>query len=638
MAKKLTQEQYIKKAETKWGHVYDLSKIIYVSSAEKICVVCKTHGDFFVGAAAFLAGRGCKLCGYINISRALKKSTTQVIGDFAKVHGGQYVYSEVEYAGAFVPVKIICKTHGAFFQSPTNHLSGAGCPKCAGLKISAHQSQGVDLFIKRALEIHGDLYTYDNAVYKSVATKIQITCRVHGDFWMLPSNHLRGAGCRRCGDKKRGASRTQKCAASILDTFAKKHNGVYSYESFVYAGCETRSTITCRIHGDFTQTPRNHAAGRGCPACRLISIGATKQKTQQETLSQFMDVHGTRYDYSNFVYKKTTQPVIINCVKHGAFKITPNKHIQGQGCPKCAHHISNAETDLSEFVKSLGFSPELNSRKIVPPKELDIYIPEKNVAIEFNGVYWHGDDIKPKSYHKEKTVACAAKGIRLIHVLESEWDTRRPQIEKMLRHALGVSTDEKVNARACMVVEVSPSESRQFVHQNHIQGCSKAGAYNIGLRHGDELVAVMMFAKGATLRGAARLKTTDAPWELSRYATSKNVRGGASKLLAAARKVLAGPIISFSQNDWYGASGMYNKLGFTATGEVPPDYRVWHPKTGVLPKSHWQRRNIPKILELIGHKGTPFDPATDPRTEHAVQDEVGALRIWDSGKTKWVMP
>lgn len=561
-----------------------------------------------------------------------KSNTEDFIRKAKAVWGDRYSYPNTHYVGSKIDLLIECPIHGEFAMRPNNFLSKHGCIKC-GLDTIKHKAT---IPWEKALEkmrtTHGDRYSYVESSYKGLKSKMTIICRTHGEFEQSAHNHSNGQGCPVCGRETQVMKQTDSLEEA-LKKFRKVHgDNKYDYSLVNYINNHEKVKIICQQHGIFEQTPNSHSSGQGCPQCRK-----NRPKDLDYVITAFRKTHGDLYLYDNVILSSTHDKVIIVCKKHGEFTQVAKHHINGSKCPKCASIVSKQETQLAEFIASLGIEATLNTRKVIPPKELDIYIPEKNLAIEFNGVYWHGDDTKPKTYHKEKTDACAAKGIRLIHILDTEWETRRPQIERMLRHALGVSTDAKVNARECKVVEVSHKDAQEFMEANHIQGKSGASKVRLGLEFAGELVAVMLFTKGGTLRGAARLSTDTVPWELSRYATSAMVRGGASKLLKAFRTMYPNePIVSFSQNDWYSDSGIYNSLGFVQIGKAEPDYRVWHQNTGIRPKSHWQRRNIPKILELIG-ADTTFDPDTDPRTEWQVEDEVGAMRIWDTGRVKWLL-
>ncbi len=128
-----------------------------------------------------------------------KRSNT---GDFITkatlVHGDTYDYNKVVYVNSRTKITIMCKTHGEFLQRPDTHLASTGCPKCATERGAIQTVSSLDTFITKAKVVHNDLYTYSNAVYINSRTKIDITCKIHGDFQQKPKVHLEGYGCTSC--------------------------------------------------------------------------------------------------------------------------------------------------------------------------------------------------------------------------------------------------------------------------------------------------------------------------------------------------------------------------------------------------------------------------------------------------------
>ena len=130
-----------------------------------------------------------------------RKTTEQFVKEAMQVHGDKYDYSEVEYVNTHVPVKIRCLQCGAFFyQEPSSHLAGHGCPKCN--KKQTHRKLGLNNFITKAREVHGDKYDYSRAIYKDMRSKIEIICPVHGSYFQLAQSHLLGHGCLLCKSDK----------------------------------------------------------------------------------------------------------------------------------------------------------------------------------------------------------------------------------------------------------------------------------------------------------------------------------------------------------------------------------------------------------------------------------------------------
>lgn len=130
MSKKLTTAEFISKAKLVHGDKYNYSKVEYKTNKDKVCIICPIHGEFLITPNSLLSGRGCSLCGRIKTNESKRYTKDTFIQKAKKVHGDKYDYSEIEYIDCFTPIKIVCPTHGAFFQQPTLHLAGHGCLRC----------------------------------------------------------------------------------------------------------------------------------------------------------------------------------------------------------------------------------------------------------------------------------------------------------------------------------------------------------------------------------------------------------------------------------------------------------------------------------------------------------------------------
>jgi G:T-mismatch repair DNA endonuclease (very short patch repair protein) len=316
------------------------------------------------------------------------------------------------------------------------------------------------------------------------------------------------------------------------------------------------------------------------------------------------------------------------------FEQAAGHHLRGQGCPSCNVRKSAPEEAIADFLER--FTPVARrDRNIIGPKELDIYLPKHNLAVEFCGMYWHShgdreDEKKNKYRHAEKHRLCAEKGIRLITLYETEWQERPQVIKRMLRNAIGRARG-RVMARKCEVGRPTPQEARAFYERYHPQGGAGHGEH-YGLYYRGKMVACMRFNYGSNDRGAA---AKERQWTLGRYATRITVPGGASRLFKAFLKDVSPPTVkSFSDNRWF-SGDTYPALGFALEEDVLPDYQVWSPKIGLRPKPHYQRRVLPKRLEEHGLSES-FDPKTDSRTEAEMTYLMGARRIYDCGKKRWV--
>ena len=252
--------------------------------------------------------------------------------------------------------------------------------------------------------------------------------------------------------------------------------------------------------------------------------------------------------------------------------------------------------------------------------ELDIYIPEKKIAIEFNGYRWHSDKYKPKKYHVDKYKKCEANGIQLISIWE-DWIMYKPTIvESIIKSKLGIY-NQRIGARKCILREVNAKDAEKFLEEMHIQG-SCHSTIKLGLFYNDELVSLMTFGKK---RPGIGCKGNE--WELLRFCNAHGVQiiGGASKLLNEfIKRIKPSKIISFSSND-ISSGQLYSTLGFNNTSE---SLSYWY----IDKKNAKRYHRFTFTKQNILRKGL----ATDANlTEAEMMYNAGFYRIWDSGTKKW---
>jgi very-short-patch-repair endonuclease len=255
---------------------------------------------------------------------------------------------------------------------------------------------------------------------------------------------------------------------------------------------------------------------------------------------------------------------------------------------------SRPEIEIASIIENYGFTAIYNDRTIIPPYELDIYIPALKLAIEYNGIYWHSERAgKSKSYHLNKTKMCEAKGIKLLHIFEDEWSNKKELIIERLRVQLQKA--DRIYARKCQVVELSNDEAMIFSLKHHIQGHVNA-SIRYGLIFNDKLVALMTFGKSRFS------KKFD--WELLRYCSLSGltVVGGASKLLAHFKKHQTGSIVSYADRRW-STGNLYRQLGFELQAESQPNYfYVRSNEMKRITRMAAQKHLLPDLL------GELFDP------------------------------
>ncbi len=262
--------QFVKKAREIFGETYDYSKVQYISSKEKVEIICKEHGSFWKSPNSHISiskKQGCPKCGMKQRITKRLLGTAKFIIKAKEIHGDKYDYSMATYINSHTKLEIVCSTHGAFWQEPTSHLSGQGCSECAVERRAKVKTSDTEKFIKKAKEIHGDKYDYSKANYINSKTKIEILCLKHGSFLQIPSTHLSGGGCYECGNEARTVKNAYN-TKELIETAKEVHGDRYDYSKTEYVSNKKEIEIICKKHGSFWQRPDNHLNRKsGCPRC-----------------------------------------------------------------------------------------------------------------------------------------------------------------------------------------------------------------------------------------------------------------------------------------------------------------------------------------------------------------------------------
>lgn len=276
--------------------------------------------------------------------------------------------------------------------------------------------------------------------------------------------------------------------------------------------------------------------------------------------------------------------------------------------PYVSYVVSNPEKEIEEYLKSLNICYQMHSRLTLDSKkELDFYIPDYNIGIEFNGTYWHSSLCKDKNYHYNKSIEAETKGIRIIHIWEYEWEDskQREKILSLLKIACN-KVDTKIYARNCTIKEITNREARSFNEANHLQGHRNAQV-TYGLFYNDKLVQLMSFSKtryNKNLNG-------DNDWEIIRGCPASNniVVGGVSKLFKHFLKEY-NPNHVFSYCDFNKFDGRgYEAIGMRFVGYTGPDMK-------------WLLQN--------GHV-VPRQPS-----KHKELKEASKAQLWGAGSKKYI--
>ena len=251
LSRRSNAETFITKCKELYGDRYDYSKVNYVHSKQKVCIIFPEHGEFWMSPNAHMRGHRCPKC-----FGTPKKTNEQFIEQARAIHGNKYDYSKVKYERGKEKVCIICPEHGEFWQSPYTHLKGAQCPACSKVQRITQE-----IFIERCTKLHNGKYDYSKVKFKHVMKHVCIICPEHGEFWQKPGIHLRGYGCPICGGSQ------QLTTEEFIEKANKVHNNKYDYSKTNYINYRTKVCIICPEHGEFWQVPNYHLFGAGCPVC-----------------------------------------------------------------------------------------------------------------------------------------------------------------------------------------------------------------------------------------------------------------------------------------------------------------------------------------------------------------------------------
>lgn len=504
------------------------------------------------------------------------KSKEERYSEFVKnarvVHGDRYDYSEVDYVNNRTPIKIIdknCPENPVFYQTPTNHLKGQGNPFYRGKRIQQSKKLDWNTLVERLKEVHKDEnLEYPVQEINNLHDKIRIIDHdlrpdgtEYGEYFQEANSHLKGCGHPQKALDIRSKEQTLTTEKFIRRARIAHSEDDYNYDSVRYVDSRTKVDVYC-----------NKVGANGKP--------------------------------------------------HGFFKATPDNFLQGKGCPKCGNHVSKGEEEIFETIKGWGFNVERRVR-MDTRFELDIFVPDKNVAIEFDGLRWHCEKRgKDKWYHFNKSKLCDENGIRLIHVFEDEWLQKKEIVKAKIAHILGVDSDYlKIGARECDIHIIDRKTSEEFLKTYHIQGNAKS-TVRYGAFYNSTLVGVMSFKK----------ESENGKWELDRFCTDwhySNITGLASKMLKTfCTENEVNTVKTFLDRRWNfseNCENLYTRMGFTLSAVENPDYYYTN--------GHGERKHkFGFRKQILSTKyGFPLS-----MTEREMTDKLGYSKIWNCGLIRYV--
>lgn len=352
-------------------------------------------------------------------------------------------------------------------------------------------------------------------------------------------------------------------------------------------------------------------------------LSSEKRLTEQEVGSR-LSARSRDFTYPDFSYEEYTSrqfdKVLVKCVVcHNEERKTLQAIERGSLCNIChPFSASQDEIKIGDYIQNdLMLTVVRNDRSVISPLELDVYVPGKAFAVEFNGLYWHSQAVSNKHAHKTKTDKCRALGVSLFHVFSDEWDKNQSLIKSMIAAKLGL-TQTRFGARELDVLDVSfPVRLREFFDASHISGYVKSthGFALTDPKNNNEVLCALMLRKpiiGKRYRGLV---------EISRFATKPftHVSGGFGKLLKAAEQWCKqqgfGGLLSYCDLRFGGEGSLYEKTGFTR--ERDTDLNYWY-TDGRVRYDRFKFR------------------ARDGKSENEVVTEAGVRRIYGCGNAVYI--
>lgn len=542
-------------------------------------------------------------------------------------HGPDQVCAQLS-----TPVPWECH-HGHTWQaSPRRRVAdGNGCPYCSGNKVWPGFNDLATTHPELAAEFDTDATGFGpDEITAGSSRKVSWKCH-HDHSWsarLSERTRRNPTGCPYCSGRQVVPGETDLATThpSVASWWDQGKNTLTPSE--VAPKSNKKAWWVCPEGHSFSDQIAHMTVLGLCPYCigRRILVGFNDLATTHPELAEQWDAEANGDLTAEQVSGGSKRRIHWICPRDSSHRwvATPNTRTgRGDGCPECwASGRSGAESELAEFIEGIipaGAEMIRNSRDLIKPFELDVYLPEFNLAIEFNGVWWHSEAYVGRDRHYEKWRRCSEAGVQLLTVWEDDWRDKRPVVESMLTHKLGLSDAPRVGARECSVVNVTAAQAREFLNARHIQGAGHPGSIRIALAHPEHgLVAVSAWRRdGETAY-------------LDRYATSARVSGGMGRLLAAgrrwAREAGLSKIVTFADHS-VSDGGLYERLGFAAEAEIPPDYCYVVNAT----------RQHKFGYRLARFRSDPTLEYQEGLSERELAELNQIPRLWDSGKTRWAM-
>jgi len=628
-------------------HPKNILKVSEVSVAanKKVWWLCEEGHEWeAIIANRTKKGSGCPAC-----KKGSAKKFLQTVAEsklFSEYHEDNPKSAEEITLGTNFPVKWKCKINPEHIWevSVANRMSGSGCPVCLGRKIIA----GINDLASSEEHAHlVEQWHPDNILTPmevGVGTDVNIKWKCEeGHVWMalIYSRTTNGHGCPECLGRT-AWTQERKVVADYPELLSQWHvTNVLDPQKITFRS-KQEAVWQCPKNDKHIWTASvvsRSLDGSDCPVCagRVIVPGVNdlassvifapiaNQWHPDNDFSPTEVTPGSNRKAKWQCDKKTSH--VWEAVIYARVHATVQR-----GCPHCAAESQSSlgERELLAVLEKFGFNPDTSVRQLLVGRELDLYLPEKKFAIEFNGLYWHSDSVRPDPlYHSKKLASCTAKGITLFNVWEDDWKYKRSIVIRDLAVRLNVldklhevlpheskTWAETVGASELTAMKLTKKDVWQFLDTHHIQGATPGELY-LGFKDAkNNLRAAMVVSK----------TNVDGTYRISRYASEGVITNGFAELVKYAEEALQVKnwviLSDLSSSD----DSLYVENGFVLDGTVEPDYS-YVSRGKRVNKTNYRLSRFRDDRDLL---------YVDGLGEKALADMNGILRIWDFGKNRYV--
>ncbi len=605
-----------------------------------------------------------------------KLTTQEFIQKSILQHGQKWDYSKVNYTGSREKIVIVCKEHGEFLQTASDHLSGCGCPKCDPTKRLTEED-----FIQKSKIKHGDKFDYSRVKYgRNNYDLVEIICKEHGSFLQRPWAHLRGQGCPKC------CNNTLMTNVEFIEKSKSIHGDKFDYSLTDYSGRRKDVTIICRKHGAFKQLARLHLEGWGCKKCKTSKLEDYLSQKLLEILEPF-ERDKKFVDCKNkkplpFDFYLPLRNILIEC--DGIQHREAIEHFGGK--ERLEYQKNNDETktefaksrqiplirlesnsEIENFIQGLDIQEMKFNKSVLKDITLDRTLSVKKegdylTKTDFNwyrsldvksqmdsfiqslGVGYSSsemcdwiinnnyiiliDNFRDCEINRDKNWLLNLKEVleknhlNLVVIYPEEWIYKTDIVKSRIRNILNIN-EFKIGSRECKIVIPDNKSVFKFLEENHIQGKVNASV-KIALTYKDEIVSLMTFGK---LRKNLGQKSKEDCYELLRFCNKRNhtVVGSATKLMNHFKKVYKPKyVLSYADRGWTSIDkNIYQKLGFNLVSKTPPSYSYL---VGDKKYDRYRYRKD-KLIEFGYNK--------DKWTERSICSSNLIFKIYDAGCLKY---